>query len=262
MMTRWQTTGPVTTSMTDTRLQLHWAAQAAAGVGRTLIPPRPDDSHTSFTWSPSLGALLQESVNGAQAGIRIAEFSAIVVQDGDVTRSIALHGATLTDAFTFFEEAFGAPLKRPDVDLPDHPVANGAQFDAAPNDLSELARHYANAALVCDGAFDESTVTRCWPHHFDIATLLTLSGMGEHSKSIGVGLSPGDGSYEQPYYYVNAWPYPDASTLPPLRSGHWHTAGWTGAVITASELADIGDQDTLVNDFVAEAVRAFRRALA
>jgi hypothetical protein len=261
-MTRWQSTGPVTSSMPDSRLQLHWAAQAAAGVGRTLVPPRPDDSHTSFTWSASLGALLQETVSGAQAGLRIADFSAIVVQDRDVTRSLALHGVTLDEVFTFFEEAFGASLKRPDVELPGHPVANGAQFDAAPDDLAELARHYANAALVCDGAFEEATDTRCWPHHFDIATLLTLSGKGEHAKTIGAGLSPGDNSYEEPYYYVNGWPYPDAVQLPALRRGHWHTTGWTGAVLTAGELANLANQDTLVNDFVAEAVRAYRRALA
>ncbi len=39
--------------MNDTRLQLHWAAQIAAAVGRTLLSPQQDDSHTTLTWSPA-----------------------------------------------------------------------------------------------------------------------------------------------------------------------------------------------------------------
>ena len=38
-------------TLTDARLQLHWAAQLAATVGRTLAEPRADDSHTSFRWT-------------------------------------------------------------------------------------------------------------------------------------------------------------------------------------------------------------------
>ena len=57
--------------MWDARVQLHWAAQIPAGVGRTLIPPRADDSHTAFTWAD--GALWQEPVGGKRAGIRLRQ---------------------------------------------------------------------------------------------------------------------------------------------------------------------------------------------
>src|SRR5204863_8996466 len=70
----------------------------------------------------------------------------------------------------------------------------------------------------------------CWPHHFDLATLLTL-GSG---KSIGVGFAPGDDGIRESYWYVNLFPYPDPSCLEPLQDGRWHTGGWTGAVLPYS----------------------------
>jgi hypothetical protein len=59
-------------------------------------------------------------------------------------------------------------------------------------------------------------------------------------RTIGAGLSPGDGSYDEPYFYVTPWPYPKGKDLPPLPLGHWHTEFWTGAVLTGSELAAAG----------------------
>lgn len=72
---------------------------------------------------------------------------------------------------------------------------------------------------------------RCWPHHFDIATLHMLGD----GKTIGIGLSPGDDSIRDPYWYVNLWPYPHPSRLQPLQFGMWFTEGWTGAEMPASK---------------------------
>lgn len=54
-------------------------------------------------------------------------------------------------------------------------------------------------------------------------------------RSVGVGLSPGDSGYPEPYVYVTPWPYPTGE-LPALPWGHWHTEGWTGAVLRGSAL--------------------------
>ena len=40
----------------DARLQLRWASQPAAAVGRTLLPHRDDFSEESLQWSAALGA--------------------------------------------------------------------------------------------------------------------------------------------------------------------------------------------------------------
>jgi hypothetical protein len=79
---------------------------------------------------------------------------------------------------------------------------------------------------------------RCWPHHFDIATLIDVSrGASGEARTIGVGLSPGDASYPEPYFYVTPWPAPADPALMALPGGGaWHRAGWFGAVLTGSAI--------------------------
>ena len=65
----------------------------------------------------------------------------------------------------------------------------------------------------------------------------------DSDRSIGVGMSPGDGAYDEPYWYVTPYPIPDGVSLAPLGGGgHWHTEGWTGAVLNASSLESDGAQ--------------------
>ena len=63
------------------------------------------------------------------------------------------------------------------------------------------------------------------------------SSSSNSSRSIGVGLSPGDESYDEPYFYVRPWPCSGIPDLPPLEGeGKWHTEGWLGAVLPASHI--------------------------
>lgn len=235
--------------LVDARLQLHWAAQSAAAVGRTLNPPRSDDSHTAFTWSATLEALMQEPVNGVTCGLRLGDLTILAI--GTTTNELPLRGKTLDDAFAFFEAHCGHALNRTDVDLPDHPVAHGAVFDADERHLAELARYFSNAATVIEN-------TRCWPHHFDIAHLFLLGD----ARTIGIGLAPGDTLIPEPYFYVTPWPYPDASRLGDLAFGEWNTAGWTGAILKASHYANAAAQETIVRTFLDNAAQRSREALS
>ncbi len=259
----WERVGSVDPRvLTDARIQLHWAAQAVAGVGRTLHAQRADDSHTSFTWSPTLDALVQEPFNGITTGLRLRDLTLIAI--GTTASKLSLQGRTLDDAFAFMESQFAMKLKRPDVDLPDHPVSHGATFDANEQHLSELARYYNNAAgVLLDVARSDSRASpvRCWPHHFDIATLLTYSGHGIEAHTIGIGFSPGDPGLSEPYYYVTPWPYPDPSKLGALRIGRWNTIGWTGAVLPASSFANAERPEQTVRAFIADATARSRDAL-
>ena len=229
--------------MWDARVQLHWAAQIPAGVGRTLIPRRDDDSNTAFRYAN--GALWQEQFDGKRAGIRLHDLALLV--DGD---AFPLRGRTLDEGFAFVESKFGAALKRPDVDLPEHAVQRGATFDPDANDLETLAGDYADAASILEKVKDGPVL--CWPHHFDIATLHTLGG----DKTIGIGLAPGDDAIREPYWYVNLWPYPEPWRLPPLRAGEWHTEEWTGAVLPAAQGVERAAA------FVAEALARCRALLS
>ncbi|HEV7765930.1 MAG TPA: hypothetical protein VGQ76_13080 [Thermoanaerobaculia bacterium] len=230
-------------ALVEARRQSHRAAQSAAAVGRTLNPPRSDDSHTAFTWSASLEALLQEPVNGVTCGLRLRDLTILAI--GTTTSELHLRGKTLDDAFAFFEAHCGHALKRPDP-----PVAQGAVFDADEQHFAELARYYSNAATVIEN-------TLCWPHHFDIAHLFQLGD----AHTIGVGLAPGDTFLDEPYFYVTPWPYPDASRLGELTFGDWNTTGWTGAVLPASHYANTVAQETVVRAFLDNAVQRSREAL-
>jgi hypothetical protein len=44
-------------------------------------------------------------------------------------------------------------------------------------------------------------------HHFDLATLTTLPARNADATGyVGVGLSPGDEYYDEPYFYVSVYP--------------------------------------------------------
>ena len=71
---------------------------------------------------------------------------------------------------------------------------------------------------------------------------------------MGVGFSPGDDSYAQPYFYVAPWPHPKQDDLPKLSVGHWHTAGFTAAVLTGDDILQASPGS--VADFLSNAIRS------
>ncbi|HEX8170804.1 MAG TPA: hypothetical protein VF824_09720 [Thermoanaerobaculia bacterium] len=225
--------------MEAVRLQLHHALQAAAGVGRTLLAPRPDDSHHSFVWDARRGALVQPE---AGSGLRLRDLTLLHGDD-----CFPLRGRTLAEAYDFHESRAGRMLARPGEPLPAHPVAGGAAFDACDEDLVRYEAIYATAARVLErlrARLDGAGPVRVWPHHFDMALLVTR---GE--TSFGIGMVPGDASISEPYWYVYRTPVPEGA-LPPLRDGAWWNEGWSGAV-----LRETVDEER-IERFVDEAMRA------
>ena len=237
-------------NLNDALLQLHHGLQAAAGVGRTLIPARPDDSHTNFAWSDKHGALLQECVDGRfRAGLRLSDLALLLIDANDcVTEAFCLRGRSLDDGFRFYEERVGKMLARPGEPLPDHAVANGACFNAMDEFLAKLASMYGSAAAILErvrAKHPGASPVRCWPHHFDIATLISLTG----DRSIGAGFLGGDVNIPEPYWYVYAYPTPETA-FPPLSVGRWYSDAWVGAVLT-------GENDAATTErFLDEAIGA------
>lgn len=239
---------PPPAELATARVELHWAAQVVAAVGRALIPAVSDDSHTSLEWSAA-GRLLVGGMTprGSRLGLRPSDLTLVVNGRGSPERELPLAGRTLDEARAWVAEALGgcAPVIPP-YQMPDHVVGHGGAFRGSdPGALAELARWYASAhALLSDfvslqtHARAQASPVRCWPHHLDIATLVSLpGGVPGDAGTIGVGLSPGDGSYAEPYFYVTPWPYPDSPALPELPAGAaWHRTGWFGAVLTATAI--------------------------
>jgi hypothetical protein len=188
---------------------------------------------------------------------------------GTARAELRLGGSTLDEALGWLVTMLdnGARFARPSYEMPAHAVASGGVFGSDGRAARlELARWYATAAATLHrivAATPGASPVRCWPHHFDIATL--LRGPREGS-TLGVGLSPGDGSYALPYWYVTPWPYPDPRALPPLASGgHWHRAGWFGAVLTGDAAlapATPAARAQALLDFLEAAVPACQEMLA
>jgi hypothetical protein len=285
-MSEWETLGGVEPGkLVEARLQIHWAAQAVAAVGKQLLPKHPGFSEQSFQWLEGPRALAQGMVTAGagrpfRSAIRLASPSLLFLdENGEILREMPLEGRTLEEAYSWVKTEVEAllgrpldqPLERPEG-LPEHPVTGGAPFSfrdlAAP---AELARYFADADRLLHGLQDrnpDASPVRCWPHHFDIATLIALDpGTDpETARSIGAGLSPGDGGRPEPYLYVLPWPKPprEPSELPALDGGAWNTDGWVGAVMEAADFTGAvsnGAQRARIERFLNSAVAACRQVL-
>ena len=188
------------------------------------------------------------------------------------SRELPLGGRTLAEASAWLAgeagaagAATGALRFETPYAIPPAAVADGAAFPAGPDGArAELARWFANAdglLRAVAGAWPGAAPVRVWPHHFDVGSVLPLDGgAAEEDPTIGIGLSPGDEGIPEPYWYVTLWPRPTGS-LPDLPAGRWHTAGWTGALLTGSELVAAGDgaaQAALAARFLSGAVECLR----
>jgi len=261
--------------LADACLQCHHAAQIIVSLGISLLPHQEDDSHTNLTWDSELGALTSHPMPGTapfRGALAIAELELLVAGDG-ISDRMPLGGKTAADAWQWLlaeVRKAGGDVKRMTLvkhySIPTHPVAVGASFQRHPAAaFAELAAYYDLADQVLQGLEAKNpgaSTVRCWPHHFDIATLITLPPHGPTTRTIGAGLEPGDNSYAEPYFYVSPTPHPPADRLGKLAVGYWHTTGWTGAVLTATDLLALGgDPERNAAEFVDTAVDACRLAL-
>jgi hypothetical protein len=278
---KWRPLGAVDPrSLSEARLQAHYAIQWLARAARAYIPARPDDSHTNLGWDEAIDGLVTHALpGGVRLAMSISNSTLLLVEECAVRETLALPGRTDSDARAWF----GNQLQTLNLDpalldaaslweMPAHPIGDGAPYDGASLAAAhtELTAWFANASgaltRIHDGhATKQLTVSpvRCWPHHFDVATLISLEGGDpEHARSVNAGLSPGDGSYDEPYFYVSPWPYPDAGKLPPLpEPSHWHTEGFLAAVAPAPQILAGTAQQKAVDDFLDAAVSAAIKAL-
>ena len=278
----WQTLGtPAPTALLDARLQLHHAAQWAAAAGASFLEPRPDDSHPNLGWQGALGALVGHPIPGLsalQVGLAIADARLLLLDhQGSLAEGLPLAGRTLSEAGAWLSDAIermgaslpAASVKVPGYELPEHAVTAGAAFSLDSDACAELARWFGDGDAVLGDLLPGlagAVPARVWPHHFDLGSLVVVENAADGSlaKSIGIGLSPGDASYAEPYWYVSPWPYPPAHALPALASGgFWHSEGFVAAILTGSELVSgLPDaQRRRLQDFLDAAIAASRAVL-
>jgi len=147
-----------------------------------------------------------------------------------------------------------------------------ARYDAAAPiaALGELTRLFDDAEFVlqdvaaaASGLRPGPSEVRVWPHHLDMATLITLEeGPAETARAVGVGLARPDDVFDEFYWYAYASPHPAGARLPKLKSrGRYSDKGFVGAVLPMSEVVKRRDQEATVRAFLEESVGVLRAAL-
>ena len=258
-------------SLTDARLQLHHAAQLATASGISYLPAQPDDSHTNLEWLAELRALAARVIPAPQpfrVAVQPADLSiSILDADNAIVASSLLNGLMVDDAAAWLRlriaerggDGDQLTLKR-HYEIPKHALDDGGTFDTRnAAAFAQLDAWYSVAAQAMERVrrSNDGSEVRCWPHHFDVATLISLGG----SRTIGVGMEPGDQYYGEPYFYVNMTPSPkpEAVTAPLAGDGSWHTDEWVGAVLPGSRITDAEKASEQIDAFLDSAIAACRK---
>ena len=101
------------------------------------------------------------------------------------------------------------------------------------------------------GIREESSPIQLWSHHFDLS-MIWLPGQkvaGQDpaneeyaDKQMNFGFVFGDQGIDEPYFYVTAYPFPDALAGVDLPAGtKWRSEGFTGAVLLYKDLVAVDD---------------------
>jgi hypothetical protein len=247
------------------RLPAHYALQWLARAARAYIEPKADDSHTNLGWDHALGGLTTHTLpDGSRLALRIADLTLLL---GPGASELSLKDRSEADIRAWLRPRLSAKGLDPSAldkalpyDMPASAIGAGGRYllDGIESALAELAGWYDNASralsdiqqnLVARGL--RAPPVRCWPHHFDLDTLVYFDA--QNARSMGVGFSPGDHYYDEPYFYVSLYPAPAVANLPTLPFGHWHSHDFTAAIAAADRILHESDQGTAVGSFLGSA---------
>jgi hypothetical protein len=252
--------------LTRARLAAHYAVQWLARAARAYIEPKADDSHTNLSWDRTLGGLATHPLaDGSRLALRIADLTLLLL--GPDASQLPLNHRSAADIGAWLGSRLSAKGLDPSAldkplpyDMPGSAIASGGRYllDDLELALAELTEWYNNASRALDDMRQELVArglrappVRCWPHHFDLDTLVYFDA--QNSRSMGVGFSPGDGYYDEPYFYVSIYPAPDFASPRALPVGHWHSHHFTAAIVTAGRILDENDQGAAVGSFLTSA---------
>lgn len=248
------------------RVIAHRAAQHLTKAARANLEAMSDDSHSNIGWDSAQGAFLTHPLDGWFVGLSLSPLRIFLSEGNEVREDLHLNGVTDIEVARWLDVRLtsqglsaGSVIDLP-YDLPADVAAIESYQEAEHKQALEALAGWNDAAenilskIVSDNAGIKPgpSPVRCWPHHFDIATYVSLEeGDPETARGIGVGLSPGDEGYNEPYFYINPWPHLDKDNLPAvIEPGHWHVEGYVGLIATASELQGLDDIPSAIAEFV------------
>ena len=190
--------------MQEARLSLHFAVQPIASMGESIVEPQADFSHTSMEYNPEkntfLGARLQQS--GIRVGLDIENMYLFLIDSQEnILSDQKVFGATLNDLFDWLSNSLSLKgiankgLGFPSYpEFPEHSLKNNAVFDENHiEDIRLIHLFYKNSFYLFQDFLDIHLAKffpiRIWPHHFDMATLISFKEGYLKESSIGIGFS-------------------------------------------------------------------------
>jgi hypothetical protein len=242
-----------------------------------VLPADPSDSNASLIWNSSTKGLesipvANEGGKRIRVGLSLDTFKLYISVEGALVSFFEMDMRSVLqglDWLKFELSQLDISSDTINLDLP-YEIENYDYSQSLKINSDAFGEHcilYQNTYNILSRIVDERENAfdiRCWPHHFDLATLIPLESNSDKEilKSIGVGLSPGDEGVDEPYIYVNAWPSVDYNLLVkyPLILGEWNVEGWSGAILKYSPLISSTNQyedvmkfiDTSINSLLTE----------
>ena len=235
---------------------MHKAAQYLAMAGKSYLPAKEDDSHTSLEWLVKKKSLVSRDLNdhGIRLAINYKQYALEILTDDELLDSISLTGEGHDYLCSWINEGLKRYGIKGEFKFEPHyilPYESGLDKDyqfPAPNadKLQDLIDH----RNVCDAALrsalserKDASEIRIWPHHFDTGALIeAVEDNGELTKTIGLGLAIPDSMVDGFYFYASVWSKGkdlDLSNMDEdlLSSGEWHSDDWKGATLSSESVS-------------------------
>lgn len=265
------------TTLVEARNVAHDAVRIAALAAVANVEARPDHSHAAMLWQAAHGGFqtgaMPTSDGPVLVRVTLSPLALWLVRGGETVATIGLEGQSASDCIAWLDEALAQRGLNPVSRVLSPEIAEIRRFDAKGLETGlqvlsrwyDLANHHLHSFAGRHGDITPGPgPVWCWPHHFDIATYVSLeTGRAEEARGIGVGMSPGDENYGEPYFYINPWPPLHKDALPPLPPpGRWHLEGFVGAIATASRILQMPQVDSGVGEFIEGAFASSHAALA
>jgi hypothetical protein len=256
----------------DARLLAHYGAQWLARAARAYIAPQPGDAHTNLGWDGAFRGLVSHALpDGSRLGLRIADLTLSIVDSND---ALPLDGRTETEVRAWLGSKLqgrGFDAGKLDAaaphDMPRNVIELGARYsiEELVEPLNAIAVWFANGTAMLNAVRQgllkrglKAPQVRCWPHHFDMDSLVHLGG----NRAVGAGFCPGDEFCDEPYFYISIYPEPYIPALPLLPPvGHWHSYKFIAALAPAHKIVASLDQPRDIAEFFDISIDAALKAL-
>lgn len=182
--------------------------------------------------------------------------SRLLVRMAETDLSEDLSGQSAASVASWLDEVLVANGIDPSLTPGDRPAGDRefAGYAAAQARRLQEAIASVSAALrdFRAGIREETSPVQVWPHHFDLS-MIWLPGAKipgqdpadeEHSdKQMNFGFVFGDAGIAEPYFYVTAYPLPDAMPKTKLPAGtRWRSEGFSGAVLLYRDLVGMSER--------------------